>query len=317
MVELGYALSSEEHGPRELVRYARRAEQAGFSFLSISDHFHPWVDNQGHSPFVWAVIGGVATATERIRLGTGVTCPIQRIHPAILAQAAATAAAMMPGRFTLGLGSGEALNEHVTGERWPPIDVRLEMLEEAVEVIRGLWTGELFSHHGTHFTVENARLYTLPDSPPPLVVASGGTKTAELAARAGDGFWNTTPDEDVLRAFVDAGGSGPRYGQVTVCWGEDEAKARRLAAEIWPNAGIGGQLSQELALPSYFEAAVEKIPPDELTAYMPCGPDPAPYVEAVQAYVDAGFDHVYVHQVGPEQDGFFDFYEREILPAFR
>jgi coenzyme F420-dependent glucose-6-phosphate dehydrogenase len=315
MVELGYTLSSEEHGPRELVRYARRAEQAGLSFLSISDHFHPWTDSQGHSPFVWSVIGGVATATNRIALGTGVTCPIMRIHPAIVAQAAATSAAMMPGRFFLGLGTGEALNEHITGEHWPPIDVRLEMLEEAVDIIRGMWSGELFSYQGAYFTVENARIYTLPDQPPPIVVASTGAKSAQLAARVGDGFWNTKPDEETLRAFLDAGGGGPRYGQVTVCWGEDEEKARQLAAEVWPNAGFVGQLSQELALPSYFEAAVEKVPSEELTAGMPCGPDPAKHLEAIRAYVDAGYDHVYIHQIGPDQNGFLDFYHREILPA--
>jgi coenzyme F420-dependent glucose-6-phosphate dehydrogenase len=317
MPDLGLALSSEEHRPLDLVRYAQRAEEAGFDFLSISDHYHPWVDAQGESPFVWAVIGGIAARTERIRLGTGVTCPILRIHPAVLAQAAATAAAMLPGRFFFGVGTGEALNEHVTGQHWPPIDVRLEMLEEAVEVMRGLWEGELYSHHGRHFTVENARIYTLPDVPPPVIVAASGEKAATLAGRIGDGFWNTTPDADVLRVFEQNGGQGPRYGQVTVCYGDDTDKCRALASEVWPNAGFTGQLSQELPLPSLFEAAVEKVPAEVLTSSMPCGPDPQPYVEAIQAYLDAGFDSVYLHQVGPDQDSAIDFFAREVFPAIR
>src|ERR687883_157173 len=189
MVELGYALSSEEHTPNDLVRYARRAEEVGFAFALISDHYHPWLDQQGQSPFVWSVVGAIAHATQRLRLGTGVTCPTMRIHPAIVAQAAATAAAMMPGRFFLGVGTGENLNEHILGDRWPEADVRREMLEEAVEVIRLLWQGGQRSHHGRHYTVENARVYTLPETPPPIIVAASGPKAAELAGRIGDGFW--------------------------------------------------------------------------------------------------------------------------------
>src|SRR5918992_1400453 len=196
MVDVGYALSSEEHSPNDLVRYARRAEEAGFTFALISDHYHPWIDRQGHSSFVWNVIGGIAQATERLRLGTRVTCPTIRIHPAIVAQAAATAAALMPGRFFLGVGSGENLNEHVVGERWPPLAVRLEMLEEAIEAIRELWTGKLVSHRGKHYTIENARLYTLPDEPPPLVVAAAGPNAAELAGRMGDGLVGVSPQAE-------------------------------------------------------------------------------------------------------------------------
>src|SRR5687767_3809814 len=205
-MELGYALSSEEHGPRELVEHARAAEETGFTFALISDHFHPWVDKQGQSPFVWSVIGGIAEATEELRLGTGVTCPTIRIHPAIVAQAAATSAAMLPGRFFLGVGTGENLNEHVLGDRWPETEVRQEMLEEAVAVIRLLWQGGQQSHRGRYYTVENARLYTLPEQPTPIMVAAGGPKAAELAGRIGDGFIGTSAERELLATFDRAGG---------------------------------------------------------------------------------------------------------------
>ncbi|HVL26877.1 MAG TPA: TIGR03557 family F420-dependent LLM class oxidoreductase [Acidimicrobiales bacterium] len=315
MNELGYALSSEEHPPADLVAHARRAEEAGFRFALISDHFHPWVDRQGHSPFVWTVLGGIAQATERLEVGTGVTCPTVRIHPAILAQAAATTADLFGGRFFLGVGTGENLNEHVTGARWPSVDVRLEMLEEAVEVIRRLWRGELTSHEGKHYTVENARIYTLPERLPPIHVAAGGAKAAEVAGRIGDGYIGTSPDPDTLRAFAEAGGRDkPRYGQVTVCWAADEADARKTALEWWPNAGLSGQLSQELPLPSHFEQAASLVTEDTLAESLPLGPDPERHLSTIRQYFDAGYDHVYVHQIGPDQAGFFDFYRREILP---
>jgi coenzyme F420-dependent glucose-6-phosphate dehydrogenase len=196
---IGYALSTEEHGPGELVRYARLAEEAGFEFAVISDHYHPWIDRQGESAFVWSIIGAIANATDRLRLGTGVTCPTIRLHPAIIAQAAATAATLLPGRFFLGVGSGENLNEHVVGERWPPVAVRLEMLEEAIEAIRELWSGALVSHRGKHYTVENARLYTLPDEPPPLVVAAAGPNAAALAGRLGDGLVGVSPQKGFVQ----------------------------------------------------------------------------------------------------------------------
>src|ERR671915_55674 len=203
MTTIGYTLASEESGARQLVAEAVRAEEVGFSFAAISDHFHPWVDRQGNSPFVWGVLGAIAQATERVRVGTGVTCPTVRIHPAIVAQAAATCAAMLPGRFWLGIGSGENLNEHIVGEGWPQTEVRQERMEEAVEVIRLLWEGGLKSHHGKHFTVENARLYTLPDEPPPIYVAAFGPKAIEVAARIGDGYVGTAPEPDLLNDFIE------------------------------------------------------------------------------------------------------------------
>jgi coenzyme F420-dependent glucose-6-phosphate dehydrogenase len=314
---LGYALSSEEHTPPDLVRNAALAEEAGFEFALISDHFHPWIDRQGESPFVWSVLGGIATATERLVLGTGVTCPTMRIHPAIVAQAAATTAAMLPGRFFLGVGTGENLNEHVLGQRWPATAIRREMLEEAVEVMRLLWQGELTSHRGRHYTVENARIYTLPDEPIDIAVAAGGKASAELAGRIGDGLIGTAPEEEVLQAFDEAGGQGkPRYAQMTVCWAEREADARRTAFECWPNAALKGPLGQELPLPSHFEAAAAMVTEDEVAQMVVCGPDPEAYAARIDDYLDAGYTHVYLHQVGADQEGFLRFCAAELLPRY-
>jgi len=320
MLELGYALSSEEHGPRELVDLARRAEAAGFSFALISDHFHPWVSRQGHSPFVWSVIGGIAGATSTLRLGTGVTCPIRRLHPALVAQAAATAGAMMPGRFFLGVGSGEHLNEHIFGEAWPPAETRLEMLEEAIGLIRALWTGESTSETGTFFRVDEARLYTLPDEPPPIYVAASGPASATLAARAGDGLIATSPDSELVEAFrAEAGRRKPRFGQLTVCYAEDAAEAERIAHRYWPTAGLKGKddLLWELKTPALFEEVVANVRPEDVSNAILCGPDADAHLARIRQYEDAGFDHVYVHQVGPDQAGFFEFYESRVLPELR
>jgi coenzyme F420-dependent glucose-6-phosphate dehydrogenase len=318
MTEIGYALSSEEHGPRALVSNACRAEQCGFSFALISDHFHPWVDRQGSSPFVWSVLGGIAEATVTLRVGTGVTCPTTRLHPAIVAHAAATAATMLEGRFFLGVGSGESLNEHILGDHWPEIPVRQERLEEAVAVIRKLWAGDMTSHHGRHYTVENARLYTLPDEPPPIMVAASGPRSTELAARIGDGLIGLSPDREAIERFDGAGGAGkPRFGQLHVCVAAAEAKAMRVAHEWWPNGAVPGELNAELALPSHFEAAVRMVDPEDVAGHIVCGRDPDAHIEAIREYVEAGYDHVYLHQVGPDQDAFFDLYENQVLPRLQ
>jgi G6PDH family F420-dependent oxidoreductase len=314
-MQLGYALSSEEHAPNDLARNARLAEETGFDFALISDHFHPWIDQQGHSPFVWAVLGGIAQVTERLRLGTGVTCPTIRTHPAIIAHAAATVAAMMPGRFFLGVGTGENLNEHILGDRWPPIDVRQEMLDEAVDVIRLLWQGGEKSFYGSYYTVENARLYTLPDEPPPIYVAASGPSSGALAGLIGDGLITTSPSESVAEAFRVGGGEGkPMYGQVTVCWAKDEAEARRTAYKWWPNAAITGELGAELPLPAHFEQAAKMVTDDDVAEAVVCGPDVDRHLEQIGKYVDAGYEHVYIHQVGPDQAGFMRFYQQEIMP---
>ena len=311
----GYALSSEEHDAATLVKLARQAEEHGFEFAMISDHFHPWTHRQGHSPFVWGVLGAIANATTSLRVGTGVTCPLIRTHPAVIAQASATAADLMPGRFMLGLGTGENLNEHITGDRWPPPDVRIDMLEEAIEIIRELWGGETVTHRGRHYTVEGARLY--PSAPPPdVIIAAGGTNTARRAGKLGDGLVSTSPDRDVLDAFLsESTRDNPiKMGQVTVCYAEAEAEARRVAHEWWPNSAITGQLGQELPMPEHFEQAAEMVTEDDVAKAVVCGPDPESHAHAMREYLDAGYDHVYVHQVGPHQEEFFRFYEREVLP---
>jgi len=313
MVKLGYASSSEEHSPKELVEQIVQAEDMGFSFAAISDHFHPWVSAQGHSPFVWAVLGGAAIATKTIHLGTGVTCPIMRIHPTILAQAAATVAAMMEGRFFFGVGTGEYLNEHIQGERWAPYDIRVQMFEEAISVIRELWKGEVTSHWGTYFKVEDARLYTLPEKLPPIYVAASGPKSAELAGRIGDGFISTAPEAKLVQSFRKTGGnSKPRLGQMTVCWAKTREEAIDTAFKIWPNSGLQGDLNSELRTVKHFEQATAMVTKEDLAEKVVCGPDPAPYLEQLKQYIDAGFDHIYIHQIGPDQAGFFDFFAREI-----
>jgi len=313
-VELGYTLSSEEHGPNELVRNARAAEEAGFGFAMISDHFHPWVEEQGQSPFVWSVIGGIAQATERLRLGTAVTCPTIRIHPAIVAQAAATSAVMMDGRFFLGLGSGEELNEHVVGARWPGPAERLEMLEEAIEILRLLWQGGYQSYYGKHYTVDRARIFTLPDEPPQIAVAAARKKAAQLAGRLGDALVGVAPDEKVVQHFESAGGTGARYGQVHVCYGQSEDETRKLAHRVWPNAAMRGAIGQELATTSHYEAVAELVSEDAVAEAVVCGPDPERHLEPIRAFERAGFDHVFVHQIGPDQGPFLRFYAEKVLP---
>jgi coenzyme F420-dependent glucose-6-phosphate dehydrogenase len=316
-MEVGYALSSEEHRPLDLVRHARLAEEAGFPFALVSDHFHPWVDRQGQSPFVWGVLGAMAAETESLRIGTGVTCPLIRMHPAIVAHAAATAGALLPGRFFLGVGTGENLNEHVLADRWPSASERLDMLEEAVELMRRLWEGELCSFDGRHYRVEDARLYTLPDDAVEVVVAASEPMAAELAGRIGDGLVSTTPDRDLVERFEEAGGDGPKYGQLTVCFAATEREARETALEWWPNGGLRGPLSQELPLPRHFEEAAQMVTEDDIAAAVVCGPDPDAHLAGIKRFVEAGFDHVYVHQVGSEQEAFLDFYASEILPSAR
>jgi len=314
MTEFGYWLSAEEHQPLDLVRNGARAEELGFSFAMISDHFHPWIDAQGHSPFVWSVLGGIAGATEQIELATGVTCPMIRTHPAIVAHAAATVGAMLPGRFTLGLGTGENLNEHVTGSRWPAPDERIEMLEEAIEVMRLLWQGGEQTHRGRHYTVDHARIYTLPDEPPPIAVAAAKPIAAEVAGRLGDGFVTTDPSAELVEAYRAAGGDGPRYGQVKLCWAENEEEARKLVHELWPTSALGGTQGQELPRPSDFDAAVEDLTEEQTVAETPCGPDPEPVLEQIRKWEQAGFDHIALHQVGPDQDGFLRFWREELRP---
>ena len=315
MTNVGYTLSSEEHGPNELVEYAGRAEAVGFDFLSISDHYHPWTSTQGEAPFVWGTLGGVAQATDDVHVEMGVTCPTMRIHPAVVAQAAATAVTMLEGRFGFGVGTGERLNEHVLGDHWPPHHVRLEMLEEAVEVMRTLWDGGLTSHEGKHYTVEGARLFTLPEEPPEVHVSAFGERTAEAAGRFGDGFWTTGPREELLEAYRSGGGEGPSYTQLHVCYAEDEETAVETAYEHWPNSALAGDLNTELPTPTQFEQAVEMVSKEDIAeGDILTDPDPEAHVKEVQKFFDAGYENLVVHQVGPDQEAFFEFYEDEVLP---
>jgi G6PDH family F420-dependent oxidoreductase len=314
-MKLGLTLSSEEHGPRSLVDLAILAEQRGFDFVSISDHYHPWISDQGHSPFVWSVLGGIAAATESIEVGVGVSCPIIRIHPAILAQAVATTGLLLDERLIWGVGTGENLNEHVLGDPWPPYEVRAAMLEESVALIRRLWSEESVTHRGDHFTVEDARILDRPVKPVPIVVSAFGEDSAELAARIGDGLWLSSLKTDTIATFERAGGSGPIFSQLTLCWGPDRDEAIELAHRQWPNTGLPGQLNQELRTMLDFEQAVELVTPELIGDEVPCGPDPEPVIEKVLEARDAGVDHLYFHQIGNDQEGFVAFWEKEIRDA--
>jgi G6PDH family F420-dependent oxidoreductase len=315
MTRYGYFLASEEHAPQELVRQARLAEEAGFDALWISDHFHPWLDEQGQSGFVWSVIGAISQATA-LPITTAVTCPLMRQHPAIVAQAAATSALLTSGAFTLGLGTGEALNEHILGAQWPPAAERLEMLEEAVHVIRELLSGHLVTHSGPHYTVQTARLYSVPQSPPPIYISGFGEEAVKLAARLGDGYMSVQPNADFVRLYRESGGGDrPVQGGLKVCWGASADQARKTVHRLWPTDEIPGEAAQLLPLPRHFGQLAELISEDMITA--PCGPDPQVHIQGIRAFADAGFDEVFIGQVGQESDGFFEFYARHVLPRLR
>ena len=315
MIQIGYKLSAEEFSARELVAYAARAEGAGFEFALVSDHFHPWTSSQGQSPFVWSVLGAIAQATRTLRVGTAVTCPTIRMHPVLVAQAAATTATLMPGRFFLGLGTGENLNEHVVGMGWPPGDIRLEMLEEALAVIRLLWQGGVQSHRGTYYRVDDAELFSLPDELPEVMLAASKPGSAELAGRAADAIINTAIAPELVERFAAAGGAGKSsFVELSVCWAADQARARRIAHEVWPLAALPDPLFTELAQPSHFEAAFASISEEQVAENVVCGPDPERHVAKIRAAEEAGYTHVCVHQIGADQEGFFRFYEREVLP---
>lgn len=313
-LKIGAFLSSEEKGPNDLLDVARTAAGLGFGDVVVSDHFHPWVDEQGQSPFVWSVLGALAGLDGGGRLGTGVTCPTMRIHPAIVAHAAATTAVMAGGRFFLGVGSGENLNEHVLGDRWPPAAMRLEMLEESVEVMRALWTGEETSHEGTHYRVENARLYTCPDEPPPVMVSAFGPKAAGVAAKIGDGLVTTSPDTEVIERYRSQGGKGPVITCTKMCWAAEESEARRTVHRLWPNSGVPGELSQELRTPALFEQASSIVDEETAVGSMPVGPDPERHAHALRKLGEAGVDEVYLQQVGGDQEAAYRFLRDEVLP---
>ncbi|MGO8767332.1 MAG: TIGR03557 family F420-dependent LLM class oxidoreductase [Mycobacterium sp.] len=316
MTTLGYFLCCEEFHPKELIRQAVRAQSAGFERLWISDHFHPWSEEQGQSPFVWSVIGALSQACS-LPITTAVTCPIMRIHPAVIAQAAATCAAQLDGRFVLGLGTGEALNEHIIGQHWPPLATRREMLEEAVLVIRKLFTGKQISYRGRYFTVEQARIYTLGPRPTPIYISGFGPRAARLAGRIGDGFQSTFASSELVSEFREAGGSGkPAQAGFKVCHAPTKEDGLRTAHRLWQSEQLPGELCQILSTPTHFEQAASLVPESMMGQSVPCGPDATPYIDRIREFTEAGFDEVYIQQIGSDQDRFFDFWESEIAPEF-
>ncbi|MBN3929997.1 TIGR03557 family F420-dependent LLM class oxidoreductase [Streptomyces verrucosisporus] len=316
-MQIGYKLAAEAFGPAELVRQAVRAEQAGFDFVEISDHYHPWLDNQGHSPFAWTVLGTIAARTERIGLATGVTCPTVRYHPAIIAQAAATLALLSEGRFVLGVGAGERLNEHVVGRGFPAVAARHEMLREALEIIRLLWRGGYRSYEGKHLHLEDARIFDLPEELPLIAVAASGRPSARIAAELGDGLFATEAKPEILRRYHDAGGSGPAYAEVPMAWALDEHTAARAVLETTRWAVTGWKVMSELPNPVNFAAATTTVREEDMLANFACGPDPARFVEMAQQYVDAGFDRLVLMNAGPDPDGFMEFYSGELDQRIR
>lgn len=316
-MQVGYKLMSEEVGPSQLVENAARAEDADFDFAAISDHYFPWLDEQAHAPFIWSVLGSIASTTERIGLLTAVTCPIFRYHPAIVAQAAATVGVMADGRFRLGLGSGERLNEHVIGGGWPSVDVRQERLEEAIDIIRLLFSGEMCSYRGAYFELDDARLFDLPETPLEIVLAAGGPRAARLAGEKADGLVTTEPSEGLVEAYREAGGKGPRYAEISLCWAESEDEAVETMYRFSRWSGFGWSVLPELATPSAFHSVAKSVRPEDVAEKSPHGPAVEDYVAAVAPYVEAGYDHLILHQIGPDQTGFFRFFDRELRSALR
>ena len=313
-LRLGYWLSSEEHHPRRLVENAVAAEEAGFRRAMISDHLNPWTARQGQSPFVWGVLGALAEATGSLVVGTGVSATVHRMHPLVLAHAAATAAVLMPGRFFLGLGTGERLNEQATGQRWPRPGERRKMLAAALPVLRRLLGGETVTHESKWFTVERAKLHTCPDAPPPIHVAASGRRTAEVAGKLADGLISAAPEPTVVSAFEAAGGLGkPRLAKLAMCWAPDEAEARRTALEWFPNSALPGAALSDLARPEDIEAVAALVGEDDVSRVVSCGPDPEVHLRAIARFVAAGYTEVYLHQIGPDQEGFLEFCQKELV----
>lgn len=316
MPRFGYFLSCEEYSPRELVEQAVLAEEAGFEALWISDHFHPWNDEQGQSAFVWSVIGAIAQATS-LPVTTAVTCPTFRLHPVVVAQAAATSAVMLDGRFRLGVGSGEALNEHVLGQAWPPAEIRLDMLEEAVELIRLLWEGDAVTYRGRYYQADGARIYTLPDTPPEIPVSGFGPRATDLAARIGDAYVTTSPDEELLTRFKEQSGGKPALIGTKSCWAPTKEEAVGHAHRLWSTSGLPGELAQVLPSPQHFSQAAELVTEEQTADSLACGNDVSEHVEALRPSVEAGFDEVYVANIGPHYRQMIEVYGKEVLPTLR
>jgi G6PDH family F420-dependent oxidoreductase len=319
MTLIGYTMMCEQAGPKQLVRDVALAEEAGFDFAVISDHYSPWLDTQGHSPYAWSVLGAAAEATDQIPLMTYVTCPTRRYHPAVVAQKAATMQLLCDGRFTLGLGAGENLNEHIVGGHWPIASVRHEMLEEAVEIIRALWAGDTVTYRGKHFDVESAKVWDLPETAPPIGIAVSGPASCRLAGRHGDAMIGVEPRPELGQMFDDAGGSGkPRVGQIALSYDPDQRIAVKRAMDQFRWFTGGWRVNAELPVPASFEQASRMVREDEVATQMPCGPEAKRHVAAIREYEAAGFTHVALVQVGGDtQEQFITWAATELLPALR
>jgi G6PDH family F420-dependent oxidoreductase len=319
MTQFGYTMMCEQSGPKDLVTDVKAAEDAGFDFAVISDHYSPWLDSMGHSPYAWAVLGAAAQITERIELMTYVTCPTVRYHPAVVAQKAATLSLLSDGRFTLGLGAGENLNEHVVGGAWPPANTRHAMLAEALEIITKLFAGGYVEYRGRYFEVDSAKLWDRPETAPPIGVAVSGPQSCDLAGKYADLMIAVEPDAELGALFDGAGGSGkPRVGQIPVSYDVDRDTAVKRAHELFRWFGGGWKVNAELPGTSAFDAASRYVRPDDVAASIPCGSDVEEFVDAIRAFPDAGFSHVALVQIGgDQQNSFIAWAEEELLPALR
>ena len=316
MATFGYTLFCEGSSPHSLVEQAVAAEKAGFDFLVISDHYHPWLPSQTHAGFAWSILGAVAQATSTIKLATMVTCPIMRYHPAIVAQMAATMGVLSQGRFTLGLGAGERLNEHITGQGWPAVSQRHEMLREAVEIIQSLWQGGYVSYQGAYYTVEDAQVFDLPSEPLQLFIAAGGPRAARLAAEAGGGVCMTEPKVDIVEAFKSAGGDGEQvWGQIVLSWDASEEAGLKTAHDQFRFAAGGWKVQSELPNPINFDAATKNVRPEDLAASIPTGPDPTKHKQGIDGFLEVGTQYLAVAYPGTDYQGFMKFWQNELHPV--
>ncbi|WP_158848901.1 LLM class F420-dependent oxidoreductase [Saccharothrix deserti] len=318
-MRIGYTLMTEQAGPRELVEHAALAEQAGFDFEVMSDHYSPWLDEQGHAPYAWSVLGAVTQATDRVELMTYVTCPTVRYHPAVVAQKAATVQLLSGNRFTLGIGAGENLNEHVVGRGWPPVNVRHELLREAVEIISQLFDGGYVNYSGQHFRVDSAKLWDLPEQRVPIAVAVSGGQSVRTFAPLADAMVATEPDASLSQEWdVFQGGRSRKIGQLPICWDRDRDKAVQRAHEQFRWFAGGWKVNSELPGTAGFAGATQFVRPEDVAAQIPCGPEVGPVVEAVGKFRDAGFTDLALVQIGGDhQPEFLDFAKGELLPALR
>jgi len=318
-MQIGYTMMCEQSGPRELVRDLTMAEEAGFDYAVISDHYFPWLDEQGHAPYAWSVLGAAAQVTSTIPLMTYVTCPSFRYHPAVVAQKAATVQLLSEGRFTLGLGAGENLNEHVIGGGWPSADHRHERLVEAVEIIRELFGGGYVSRRGSHFDVDSAKLWDLPDQAPPIGIAVSGRQSAAIAGRLADLVIAVEPEEELLRYFAESGGAGkPSYGQLPVSFDPDEDAARRRAHQQFRWFSGGWKVNAELPGTAAFAAASRTVTENDVAGQIPCGPEVERHLDGIRRFAEAGFSHLALVQVGGDQQpDFIKWAGEELLPRAR